>query len=260
MVVVTPGPGQRILAQGDGGGPLLRAELLVTTCDDSPISSNSIGESESEWVDGGGTRAGTRTRRLGGGSGWIRVNLDLGFALKNDQEEFDFDFSDTLVEPDGDIYTSNFDGNSLSSDDHGKDSSRKWEGLGEGRAVRWDNLERAVLIPNQEAGLHFSPSQEKIEERREEEGKEEVGVRELEAGLGALLALLGLFAVLFLANCLPCALRDRTKAAREDDGEMELERDGMDVERIEVEQKEAERVQVGKKVEDEEMKEVEIIC
>lgn len=238
----------------------MRAELLVTTCDDSPISFNSIGESESEWVDGGGTRAGTRTRRLGGGSGWIRVNLDLGFALKSDQEVFDFDFSDTLVESDSDIYTSNFDDNSLSIDDRGKVINRKWDGLGEERAVRWDNLERAVLIPNQEVGMHFSPNQEKIEERREEEVKEEVGVRELEAGLGALLALLGLFAVLFLANCLPCALRDRTKATRKDDGEMKPERDDMDVERKEVGQKQAKRVQVWKKVEDEEIKEVEIIC
>lgn len=233
----------------------MRAELLVTTCDDSPITSNSIGESESEWMDGGKTRTGTRTRRLGGGSGWIRVNLDLGFALKNDQEEFHFDFSDTLVEPDGDIFTSSFDDNSLSSDDRGKASNRKWEELGEGRAVRWDNLERAVLIPNQEASLHFSPSQEKTGERREEEGKEEVGVRELEAGLGALLSLLSLFAVLFLANCLPCALRDRRKAKQEDGEKMEPV-GGVK----EVGQEEVERAQVGKKEEDEEIKEVEIIC
>lgn len=238
----------------------MRAELLVSTCDDSPITSNSIGETESEWVDGGGTRSGIRTRRLGGGSGWIRVNLDLGFAFKNDQEEFDFDFSDTLVEPDGDVYTSNFDENSLSSADRGKTSNRKWEGLDEGRAVRWDNLERAVLIPNQEAGLHFSPSQEKMEEKREEEVKEEVGIRELEAGLGALLSLLCLFAVLFLANCLPCALRDRRKATQEDDGEMETVGGSKEVEREEVGQKDAVRVLAAKKQEDEEIKEVEIVC
>lgn len=265
VVVVTPGPGQRILAQGDGGGPLLRAELLVTTCDDPPITSNSIGESESEWVDGGGTRTGTRTRRLGGGSGWIRVNLDLGFALKNDQEEFDFDFSDTLVESDGDVYTSNFDDHSLSSDDRSKASNRKWKEAVEGRAVRWDNLERAVLIPNQEAGgLHFSPTQEKIEERREEEeGKEEGGIIELEAGLGALLSLLCLFAVLFLANCLPCALRDRRKTTKEDNGEAEPGgggEDGEETERKVAGKEEAERVEAGRKEEDEEIKEIEIIC
>lgn len=260
VVVVTPGPGQRILAQGDGGGPLLRAELLVTTCDDLSFTSNSIGESESEWVDGGETRTGTRTRRLGGGSGWIRVNMDLGFALKNDQEEFGFDFSDTLVEPDGEIYTSNFDDNSLSSDDH----SRKWKEAVEGRAVRWENLERAVLIPNQEVGrLHFSHTQEKIEEKREEEGKQEGGIVELEAGLGALLSLLCLFAVLFLANCLPCALRDRRKTTQEGNGEAEPGgggEDGEEMERKVVGKKEAERVEVGMKEEDEEMKEVEIIC
>lgn len=238
----------------------MRAELLVTTCDDSPITSNSIGESESEWVDEGGTRAGTRTRRLGGGSGWIRVNLDLAFAFKNDQEEFDFDFSDTLVEPDGDVYTSNFDDNSLSSAGRGKASNRKWEGLEEGRAVRWDNLERAVLIPNQEAGLNVSPNQEKIEERRKEKVKEEVRISELEAGLGALLSLLCLFAVLFLANCLPCVLRDRRKATQEDNGEMEPVRVGKEVEREEVGWKDAERAQAAKKQEDEEIKEVEIIC
>lgn len=258
VVVVTPGPGQRILAQGDGGGPLLRAELLVTTCDDPPITSNSIGEGEIEWTDEGWTGTGMRTesRRLGGGSGWIRVNMDLGFALKNDQEAFDFDFSDTLVEPDGDIYTSNFEENSLSSDERNKAGKRKWKEAGEGRAVRWDNLERAVLIPNQEAGgLHFSPSQEKIGERKEEEeeGKEEGGVRELEAGLGALLSLLCLFAVLFLANCLPCALRDRRKAGREDGGEEEPRGGGEEGE-------ETERNEARRRDEDEEIKEVEIIC
>lgn len=256
-MLVTPGPGQRILAQGDGGGPLLRAELLVTTCDDSSITSNSIAESESEWVDGGETTVGTKTTRLGGGSGWIRVNLDLGFAFKNEQEEFDFDFSDTLVEPDGDIYTSNFGDNSVSSVDRGKASNRKWEGLEEGRAVRWDNLERAVLIPNQEAGLHFPPGQEKMEE---EEVKEEVGIRELEAGLGALFSLLCLFAVLFLANCLPCALRDRRKATQEDDAETEPVGGGKEEEREEAGLKHAERPQAAKKLEDEEIKEVEIIC
>lgn len=267
VVVVTPGPGQRILAQGDGGGPLLRAELLVTTCDDPPVTSNSIGENEIEWTDEGWTGTGTRTesRRLGGGSGWIRVNMDLGFALKNDQEAFDFDFSDTLVEPDGDIYTSNFEENSLSSDERNKAGKRKWKEVGEGRAVRWDNLERAVLIPNQEAGgLQFSPSQEKIGERKEEEqGKEEGRVRELEAGLGALLSLLCLFAVLFLANCLPCALRDRRKAAREHDGEEEPRgggEDGEETERKGSWKKEAERNEARRRDGDEEIKEVEIMC
>lgn len=248
------------MAQGDGGGPLLRAELLVTTCDDPPITSNSISESESEWVGEGGTR----TRRLGGGSGWIRVNLDFGFDLKSDQEEFDFDFSDTLVEPDGDVYTSNFDDNSLSSEDRGKVSSRKWKEAVEGRAVRWDNLERALLIPNQEAGgLHFSPTQEKIEENREEEGKDEGRIMELEAGLGALLSLLCLFAVLFLANCLPCALRDRRKRTQEDNGEAEQiggGEVGEETERKGSGKKEADRAEVVRKEEDEEIHEVEIIC
>lgn len=266
VVVVTPGPSQRIFAQGDGGGPLLRAELLVTTCGDLPITSNSISEGESEWTDGGGTR----TRRLGRGSGWIRVNLDLGFPLKN-EEEFEFDISDTLIDSDSDVYVSNFDheeSGNVSSDYYdkvsGKLTNRRWTEVGKGRMIRWNNLERAVLIPSQEDGtVYFSPSQEKIGERKEGKDEEGQGARELEVGMGAVLSLLCLFAVLFLANCLPCALRDRRKTMKEDEREVELERGAKEAEAGERKETEGEvsklqQQHCGDK--EEGVKEVEIIC
>ncbi|KAG5849574.1 hypothetical protein ANANG_G00112380 [Anguilla anguilla] len=43
VVTVTPGPTQRVVAQGDGGGPLLRAELLVSTCPAQKQAANERG-------------------------------------------------------------------------------------------------------------------------------------------------------------------------------------------------------------------------
>ncbi|XP_044041525.1 transmembrane protein 132C isoform X1 [Siniperca chuatsi] len=236
VVVVTPSPSQRIFAQGDGGGPLLRVELLVSTCTDQPITSNSVSEGDRDWKDTGGGGGGTR--RLARGSGWIRVNLELGFLQpvgdKDEEgEEFEFDISDTLVESDSDIYASNFDENengNLSSDYYnkisGKMTNRNWNEVGNGRIVSQNNLEKAVLMPSQEEGtVYFSPSQEKGEREEEEEEEEEEGqgARELEVGVGAVLSLLCLSAVLFLANCLPCALRDRRRTTIEAKREGELE-------------------------------------
>lgn len=264
VVVVTPGPSQRIFAQGDGGGPLLRAELLVSTCTDHPITSNSISEGESEWMDG----RGGRTRRLARGSGWIRVNLDLDFLPKSDEGgEFEFDISDTLVESDSDIYVSNFDDDengNVSSDYFGKIggkmNNRNWNNMGNGGMVRWNNLERAVLMPSQEDGaVYFSPSQEKKGQRKEDEEEEWQGGRELEVGVGAVLSLLCLFAVLFLANCLPCALRDRRRTTKM--GEREVELEGLEEEADERKKTggEEEKQQQEENTE-EDIKEVEIIC
>ncbi|KAG8014997.1 hypothetical protein GBF38_022229, partial [Nibea albiflora] len=231
VVMVTSGPSQRIFAQGDGGGPLLRAELLVSACTDQPITSNSISEGERDWMDNGGRGW---TRRLARGSGWIRVNLDLGFQQpvgeKNeDGEEFEFDISDTLVESDSDIYVSNFDDDesgNVSSDYSdkmsGKMIDRNWNTVGSRGMVSRNNLERAMLIPSQEESVYFSPSQEKEGEgENEEDGGQ--GVQELEVGVGAVLSLLCLSAILFLANCLPCALRDRKRKMKEGEREVELE-------------------------------------
>ncbi|XP_036971914.1 transmembrane protein 132D [Acanthopagrus latus] len=284
VVVVTPGSNQRIFAQGDGGGPLLLAELLASTCTDKLILSNSISEGDSDWMKTGGGEG--RTRRLARGSGWIRVNLDLGFLQpvgdKNDEgDEFEFDISDTLVESDSDIYASNFDKNEngiLSSDYSDKISGRmtsgNWNRVGNGGIITRNNLERAVLMPNQEEGtVYFSPSQEKEGLRKEEE--EGQGAQELKLGLGAVLSLLCLSAVLFLANCLPCALRDRRKTMKEAEREVELE-GGVSEEEAEERKKtkvggweakerrkpEAEDNIKQQQVENdkEEIKEIEIIC
>ncbi|XP_029304747.1 transmembrane protein 132D [Cottoperca gobio] len=242
VVVVTPTASQRIFAQGDGGGPLLLAELLVSTCVDQPIISNSFSEGERDWTDTGG-RGGTR--RLARGSGWIRVNLDLGFlppvGVKDEEgEKIVPDISDS------DIYASHFDedkSEDVSRDYYEKISRKRtaknWNEVGNGGLVSRNSLERAVLMPNQEEGtLYFSPSQEKEGERKEDE-VEGQGARELEVGVGAVLALLCLSAVLFLANCLPCALRDRRKIEEEREGE--LEGDAKETKKKEVKTEEEER-------------------
>lgn len=282
VVVVTPGPSQRIFAQGDGGGPLLRAELLVSTCADQPITSNSISEGDRDWTDTRGGGQG-RTRRLARGSGWIRVNLDLDFLQPvGDKDEkggkFELDISDTLVESDSDIYASNFDkdeSENVSSDYYDTISGKtNWNEVG--GMVSRNNLERAVLLPNQEEGaVYFSPSQEKEGERMEEE-MEGQGAGELELGVGAVLSLLCLSAVLFLANCLPCALRDRRRTMmEEEEREEELEGGTKGEEEEERKEKEVEDREAGERMKTEgedmtkqlceadnkdDVKEIEIIC
>lgn len=262
VVVVAPGSSQRIFAQGDGGGPLLRAELLVSTCTDKLITINSISEGDWDWMD---TRGGGGTRRLAKGSGWIRVNLDLDFlhptgTKDEEDEEFEFDISDTLVESDSDIYVSNFredNSGNVSSDYYDKISggvtNREWNEEGNRGMVSRNNLERAVLMPSQEEGsVYFSPSQEKERERAEEK---EQGAQELELGLGAVLSLLCLCAVLFLANCLPCALRDRLGTMSEGVEEGDPE-GGRNDEEERKEADEEDRIKQQKQA----VKEVEIIC
>ncbi len=234
VVVVMPSSSPRVFAQGDGGGPLLHAELLVSACADQPITSNSISEVGEDLTDS--AAVGRGTRRLARGSGWIRVNLDLGFLQpvgdKKADEGFEFDISDTLVESDSDIYVSSFDDNdsgNVSSDYYdkisGKMPNRNWNEVGNRGMVSRNNLERAVLMPSQEGGaVYFSPSQEKGGERRElEVEKEGQRARELQFGIGAVLSLLCLFSVLFLANCLPCVLQDRRRTMREKKRDVELE-------------------------------------
>ncbi|KAG7235885.1 hypothetical protein INR49_002082 [Caranx melampygus] len=270
VVLVTPGPNQRIFAQGDGGGPLLQAELLVSTCADQAVTSNFISEGNNDWTDTGGGRGGTR--RLARGSGWIRVNLDLGFLQPvedkgEEGEEFEFDISDTLVESDSNIYTSNFDednSGNVSSDYYDRVSrrmmNRKWSEVGYGGMVSWNNLERAVLMPSQEeSSVYFSPSQEKEVEREEGDDDEGQRARELEVGVGAVLSLVCLSAVLFLANCLPCALQDRRKGrGQRQQGEGELEFGT--TEELEEKTDNVDETQQQEQEQNEEVKEVEIIC
>ncbi|XP_019216032.1 transmembrane protein 132B isoform X3 [Oreochromis niloticus] len=227
VVMVTPSSNQRVFAQGDGGGPLLQAELLVSTCADQLIVSNSFGEENEE------QQASTRregTRRLARGSGWIRVNLDLDFmqtvAKKSeDGVAFEFDISDTLVESHGDTYSSNKDeswNESTSSNYYEKVSqtmtNRRWNEVDKGGMVSRNTLERAVLMPSLDEGkVYFFPSQDKGGAEENEQG-----THELELGVGAVLSLLCLFAVLFLANCLPSTLRHKSRRTKERmEGELE---------------------------------------
>ncbi|XP_064782952.1 transmembrane protein 132C-like [Oncorhynchus masou masou] len=197
VVAVMPGPLLRVIAQGEGGGPLLKAELLVTPC--KPMANS---------VDGdlANSKEGSGTRRLAKGSGWIRVNLDTDLRPMG-SEEADFellDMSDMLVESsDRDVKYSNFLDNDIiignvttaKGDDY-------YDKAGDGMIARND-LERAVLTPNhEESAVYFSPG---VEREREEKLED----TELGVGVGAVLSLLCLSVLLFLVNCLPCALRER---------------------------------------------------
>ncbi|XP_072318690.1 transmembrane protein 132D [Eucyclogobius newberryi] len=193
VIVVSPGSRQRIFATGDGGGPLLRTELLVATCQNRPLTSNLLTEGDQENSEG--------LRKLARGSGWIRVNLDVDYAPTLNPEEFEFEFGDTLAEIDGNLYATDLE-------DENREFVRKSNpSSSNGGLVRSNNLEKANLMPNQEEGMvFFAPSQEK--ERWEDEIE---GEFDLQVGLGAVLSLICLFTILFLANCLPCALRERVR-------------------------------------------------
>ncbi|XP_034044575.1 transmembrane protein 132C [Thalassophryne amazonica] len=220
VVVVTPGHSQRIFAQGDGGGPLLLAELVVSSCVEQPIIFNALTEAQRERTEGGAGGVGTRI--LARGSGWIRVNLGLGFlesAGDKDEEgeQFEYDLVDALVESDGDIYASNLETRE-SENVNGVNNFDKVSKRNQKDASKWgqtnrNKLERAVLKQSQEeSSVYFSPKQEEggdgwMKEREEERP----GAGEVEVGVGAVLSLCSLFAVLFLANCLPCILRDKRK-------------------------------------------------
>ncbi|XP_030643674.1 transmembrane protein 132C [Chanos chanos] len=194
VVAVTPAPSQRIIAQGDGGGPLLKAELLVSTCE--PVSNDIV-------MDEG--RAGGGTRRLAKGSGWIRVNLEADlWPMENEDADFEFlDISDMLVESDKDAYS-----NSGDKEDPVNSTDDYDNAIGNEMIAR-NVLEKAVLTPNhEETAVYISPGL-----ARENEGREN-GERELEVGIGAVLSLLCLSSLLFLVNCLPCALREQRRRNR----------------------------------------------
>lgn len=206
VVGVPPGQSQLVYAQGDGGGPLLSAELLVSICN------NRQGDGmESE-----------ETRMLAKGSGWIRVNLDLGFLPKTvEGREFHVDISDTLVESNGDLYVSNankFRHRNVSGDYRRGQQSKAWKKVAHGETVDGNHLERAVQIHGkEETAVYFSSSHEK-EHGWTKEKNEQEDAPDLEVGVGAVLSLLGIFALLFLANCLPSTLRGR-KSSKQEQGE-----------------------------------------
>ncbi|XP_034147053.1 transmembrane protein 132C isoform X2 [Esox lucius] len=245
VVAVTAGKSQRVVAQGEGGGPLLKAELLVTTCE---TTTNSIDGDLSN------PREGSRTRRLAKGSGWIRVNLDSGVRpMGSDEADFELlDISDMLVESDRDIQYSNFPDSSVIlgnvTDGNGEDYYDK---AGDVMVARND-LERAVLTPShEESAVYFAPGVE-----RDEDGKQ--AERELEVGVGAMLSLLCLSAVLFLVNCLPCALRERRRR-KVKKGETDEEREG-EVEEQREEGEVEEQREGGEPEKDKEAEEIEEVA
>lgn len=239
VVGVTPGPDQHVFAQGNGGGPLLRAEVLVSTCTEQPITSNFIVESVKDWIDpeeeeeeqrGRGVRR--LTMRLAQGSGWVRVNLDLDFLRPTDKgEEFEFDISDMLMESEGNIFEEENNGNisQYDVDVTTSTASQKWTKVDKRGMVSQNHQETFVLSPNQEESfVYFSPSLENRGQKEEDEDEDEEDAEtELEAVVAAVLSLLCLSTVLFLANCLPCALRDRKRKGprmRTSEAEEETER------------------------------------
>ncbi len=111
------------------------------------------------------------------------------------------DVTDLFVDSNNDLYD-NFEDqqmavNSTSDYDVGNDVFRR------------NDLEQAVLIPNhEESAVYLSPGVEK--ERKEVKTAD----RQVEIGIGAVLSLLCLSALLFLVNCLPCVLREQRNRKR----------------------------------------------
>ncbi|KAI7811080.1 putative transmembrane protein 132C-like [Triplophysa rosa] len=183
VVTVTLAPFQRILAQGDGGGPLVKAELLVTTCEQV---SNHI---ELETI-----QEGSKTRRLAKGSGWIRVNLNMdAWSIESEESNFEMlDVTDMLVDSNKNLYED------FEDDQIAVNFTRDYDGGDENYMFKENDLEQAVLIPNHEdSAVYFSPGVEK--ERKDMKTVD----RQVEIGIGAVLSLLCLSCLLFLINCLP---------------------------------------------------------
>ncbi|XP_062851416.1 transmembrane protein 132A [Trichomycterus rosablanca] len=175
---------QRVLARGDGGGPLVKAELLVSTC------------------DAGGTK------RLAKGSGWIRVNLDSDlWSPSSEDSNFEItDTPDTLVDQ---YYTFGYERATLGfTNDYDFNTDNEINGR--------NDLERAASTSTyKETAVYFSPEMEK-ENAGEKTDHQEPGL-----GVGAVCALVCLSALLFLVNFVPCALRKRQQVRKqkiEDDG------------------------------------------
>uniref|UniRef100_W5MNM3 Uncharacterized protein n=1 Tax=Lepisosteus oculatus TaxID=7918 RepID=W5MNM3_LEPOC len=178
--VVTAPPGSQpsvlpqVVARGDGGGPLLRAELLPRACPSQPPSTGEVG-------------AGLPLAR---GSGWVRVNLDHP-SRPAGAEDMDFELleiSDFFLEPDSEMDQESFA--IPANDSHPGHTQRE---------------ESAVLSPHHVENGVFAPNGSDVPLVPREGKKQET--EELKVGLAALLSLLCLSALLFLVNCVPCTLR-----------------------------------------------------
>lgn len=174
VVTVTPAPLQRVIAQGDGGGPLVKAELLVSTCE---LVSTHIELDEVKERGG--------TRRLAKGSGWIRVNLDIDlWPLESEDSDLEMtDASDTFAKLDTNVYH-NFKQEQITL------KSSSYEDSASNDMIAWDDLERVVLTPShKENAMDISPDVEN------KGGK--TANRDLLFGVGAVFSLLCLSFLLF---------------------------------------------------------------
>lgn len=180
----------------------MKAELLVTSCEQV---SNHI---ELETI-----QEGSQTRRLARGSGWIRVNLNMdAWSMESEESNFEMlDVTDMLVESNKNLYE-NFE-----------DDQTAVNFTGDHDMFREKNSEQAVLIPGHDDGaVYFSPGVEK--ERKEVKPVD----RQVEIGVGAVLSLLCLSCLLFLINCLPCALKEQwNRGTQERDGHDSVEDGGI---------------------------------
>lgn len=177
VVAITPAPSQRVLAQGDGGGPLVKAELLVFACE--LVSTHN----EMDAIKKGGG-----TRKLAKGSGWIRVNLDADL-WPLESEDSDFRITDVSEQEQATLKSTNYDDNTSND------------------MISWDDFEKAVLTPTQEEdAMDFNPDVEN--------GRGNFANRELLFGVGAVFCLLCLSSLLFLVNFMPCVMRELEKRQR----------------------------------------------
>ncbi|XP_046725567.1 transmembrane protein 132C isoform X2 [Silurus meridionalis] len=216
VVAITPAPLQRVLAQGDGGGPLVKAELLVSTCElvSTHIKTDEIKE-----------RSGTR--RLAKGSGWIRVNLDAElWPLESEDVNFEMTSAlDTFAKLNTNVYhNSDQKQATLKSTNYADKTSNDMNA--------WDDLENAVLTPNhKDDAVNISPD---IENRGRNTNRHFV------LGVGAVFILLCLSFILFFVKFMPCVVRepgkrqskemrkhmDRDKFTQEEDNDKKSEYSG----------------------------------
>nr|XP_023689539.1 transmembrane protein 132C-like [Paramormyrops kingsleyae] len=178
VVTLIAAQSHQVVARGNGEGPLLKAELLVSTC--QPTST----ATERQMLD---LREGTAMRSLAGGSAWLRVTLDSRFRPmeSEDPDSTMVGISEVLLEFDKDF--SNALGDNSSQHYNGYNGSLKIE------------REQEVLPANHEQSGVYSSSGAGM------------GESESEMGVAVVLLLFVLSAFLFLVNCLPCTLRQRMR-------------------------------------------------
>ncbi|KAM9477004.1 transmembrane protein 132C [Clarias gariepinus] len=188
VVAITPGPSQRVLAQGDGGGPLVKAELLVSTC-----------KHVTAHIEMDENKQGGETRTLTKGSGWIRVNLgeDLWPVECENPNLEATDASDTFAELDTNVYH-NFE------QEHATLKSTKYDDNTSSDMIARHNSERTVLKPlYKENAVEFFPDVGNGEENNTNQ--------KLIFGVGAVFCLLCLSSLLFLLNLMPWVMRELGK-------------------------------------------------